>query len=48
LVSDIPSGDGKLVNLFLRCNNQTDQEDERQRFEMKVSGGGIREEKRRV
>jgi hypothetical protein len=21
LVSDIPAGDGKLVNLFLRCNN---------------------------
>ncbi len=22
LVSDIPAGDGKLVNLFLRCRNQ--------------------------
>jgi hypothetical protein len=26
LVSDIPAGDGKLVNLFLRCSNCIDME----------------------
>ncbi len=26
LVSDIPAGDGKLVNLFLRCSNGIDME----------------------
>jgi hypothetical protein len=41
LVSDIPAGDGKIVNLFLQCNNKQEGSGDATGEEKGSEGNGV-------